>query len=323
MSGMGTHDDRSPAAILAFWAEAGVDACLEDAPVDRFARAGAEEAAERAERERRGATPTATRTATPTADARAERAAPNRSSGPDAARNAPAGAPPAAPSVQRPRASRPEAQLNVPDEQAVADAAALARSAGTIEELRQAVEEFRGINLAFTAKNPCFADGNPQGPLMVIGEAPGRDEDIGGLPFVGRSGKLLDLILKAIGRDRTDTYISNVIYWRPPGNRKPTLHEVHVCQPFIERQIELAAPRALVLAGNTPTQTLLGTKEGITRMRGRWRDYTPPGGTRAIPAMPTLHPAFLLRQPQQKRHIWNDMLAVAERLRELEAGSLS
>ena len=153
---------------------------------------------------------------------------------------------------------------------------------------------------------------------MVVGEAPGRDEDIEGLPFVGRSGQLLDRILKAIGRDRTDTYISNVIYWRPPGNRKPTLHEVHICQPFIERQILLADPAVLVFAGNTPTQTLLGTKDGITRMRGRWRDYTPPGGARAIPAMPTLHPAFLLRQPQQKRHVWTDMLAVAEKLRASE-----
>ena len=213
-------------------------------------------------------------------------------------------------------------RVNVPDEQAVKDARSLAESASDLTELREAVEAFRGINLAFTAKNPCFADGNPDGPLMVVGEAPGRDEDIEGLPFVGRSGKLLDKILAAIGQDRTTTYISNVIYWRPPGNRKPTLHEVHICQAFIERQILLADPAVLVFAGNTPTQTLLGTRDGITRMRGRWREYTPPGGSRAIPAMPTLHPAYLLRQPQQKRHIWSDMLTVRERLSRIaeEAG---
>ena len=294
-------DKPPPADILAFYAEAGVDVCLADEPIDRYAESAAEvEAVERAKTERQAAL-------AEDSTSKAGRSAPSR---PSLERSRPS------------RAGREAPQLNVPDENAVKDAQSLAQSANTMDELRQAVEEFRGLNLAFTAKNPCFADGNPDAALMVIGEAPGRDEDIEGLPFVGRSGKLLDKILAAIGRDRTDTYISNVIYWRPPGNRKPTLHEVHVCQPFIERQIELANPRALVFAGNTPTQTLLGTKDGITRMRGRWRDYTPPGGTRAIPAMPTLHPAFLLRQPQQKRHIWNDMLAVREKLGELEAGPL-
>ena len=282
-------DERAPtpAEVLAFWAESGVDVAMEDGPIDRYARSAAEAERAMAEVEK----PTA-RTA-----------------------------PTARPTQQRAPARTAEQKLNVPDEQAIKDAKSLAAAATTLEELRIAVEEFRGVNLAFTAKNPCFADGNPDGGLMVIGEAPGRDEDISGLPFVGRSGQLLDRILHAIGRDRASadkgTYISNVIYWRPPGNRKPTLHEVHICQAFIERQIELADPKVVVFAGNTPTQTLLGTREGITRMRGRWKEYTPPGGTRAIPAMPTLHPAFLLRQPQQKRHIWNDMLAVREKLREL------
>ena len=281
-------DERTPtpAEVLAFWAESGVDASLEDAPIDRYARSAAEAEAARAERERADAPRRAA----------AERArAPSRHAAGTARMS-------------------PEQKLNVPDEQAIKDAQALAAAAANLDELRRAVEEFRGVNLAFTAKNPCFADGNPQGDLMVVGEAPGRDEDIEGLPFVGRSGQLLDKILRAIGRDRTDTYISNVIYWRPPGNRKPTLHEVHICQAFIERQIELAAPKVVVFAGNTPTQTLLGTREGITRMRGRWREWTPPGGGKPISAMPTLHPAFLLRQPQQKRHIWNDMLAVKARL---------
>ena len=286
---------RDPAEALAFWAESGVDVALEDAPVDRYARSAAEAEAARAAAER--------------AD---ERAAGERRAAADAAKAR--SAPPAPTPAPAPARMSAEQKLNVPDEQAIKDAQALARAASNLDELRRAVEEFRGVNLAFTAKNPCFADGNPEGDLMVVGEAPGRDEDIEGLPFVGRSGQLLDKILRAIGRDRTDTYISNVIYWRPPGNRKPTLHEVHICQAFIERQIELAAPKVVVFAGNTPTQTLLGTREGITRMRGRWREWTPPGGGEAIAAMPTLHPAFLLRQPQQKRHIWNDMLAVKARL---------
>ena len=279
--------DPSPVEILAFWAEAGVDVCVEDAPIDRYAVSAVE-----AERKA------------------AEVARPVERPAPRVAPSSPA------PTREAERGDGAR-RVNVPDEQAIKDARALADAANTLDELREAVERFRGINLAFTAKNPCFADGNPDGPLMVIGEAPGRDEDINGLPFVGRSGQLLDRILAAIGRDRTSTYISNVIYWRPPGNRKPTLHEVHVCQAFIERQILLADPKVLVFAGNTPTQTLLGTRDGITRMRGRWRDYTPPGGTRAIPAMPTLHPAFLLRQPQQKRHIWSDVLSVAEKLETL------
>ena len=287
---MSMNDTPSPHEILAFYAEAGVDVMLEDAPADRYAESAREkEAASVAAAERKRPAP-----------------APKREAPPRAAER-----------------MTPEQKLNVPDEQAIEDARALAASANDLVELREAVEQFRGINLAFTAKNPVFADGNPDGALMVVGEAPGRDEDIEGLPFVGRSGKLLDRILHAIGRNRQDTYITNVIYWRPPGNRKPTLHEVHICQAFVERQIELANPRALLLTGNTPTQTLLETREGITKMRGRWREYTPPGGPRAIPALPTLHPAFLLRQPQQKRLIWQDVLAMKARLRELEAGPLS
>ena len=291
-------DTPSPTEILAFYAEAGVDVMLEDAPVDRFAETAREAEVAKVAAERATPPSKPARRTPPSADA---------------------------PSATATRTARmtPEQKLNVPDEQAIADARSLAASANDLIELREAVEQFRGINLAFTAKNPVFADGNPGGALMVVGEAPGRDEDIEGLPFVGRSGKLLDRILHAIGRDRKDTYITNVIYWRPPGNRKPTLHEVHICQAFVERQIELANPRALLLTGNTPTQTLLETREGITKMRGRWREYTPPGGARAIPALPTLHPAFLLRQPQQKRLIWQDVLAMKRRLRELEAGPLA
>ena len=304
-----TERATDPAAILAFWAESGVDACLEDAPVNRYSRSAAEAEAARAAGERRAAERAAA------ADAVKQRGAVR------GAASGFTGPGPAAPNLAR---MTPEQKLNVPDEQAIRDAQSLAAAAANLDELRRAVEEFRGVNLAFTAKNPCFADGNPNSDLMVVGEAPGRDEDVEGLPFVGRSGQLLDKILRAIGRDRASedrgTYISNVIYWRPPGNRKPTLHEVHVCQAFIERQIELAAPKVVVFAGNTPTQTLLGTREGITRMRGRWREWTPPGGGAPIAAMPTLHPAFLLRQPQQKRHIWNDMLAVKARLGEGSGG---
>ena len=297
-------DRPTPEQILAFWHEAGVDACVGDEPVDRFA--------ESAEEQARAATmppEPSPRAASLPRTGPSPRTEPSRSAAP---------APPRGrKSDDERRAEAGLGQVAIPDEQAISDARSLAEGASTLEELRDAVEQFRGVNLAFTAKNPCFADGNPAADLMVIGEAPGRDEDIQGLPFVGRSGQLLDRILKAIGRDRSDTYITNVIYWRPPGNRKPTLHEIHICQAFIERQILLADPKVLVFTGNTPTQTLLSTKDGIMRTRGRWRDYTPPGGTRAIPAMPTLHPAFLLRQPQQKRNVWADMLEVRAKLTEL------
>ena len=172
---------------------------------------------------------------------------------------------------------------------------------------------FDGCNLKATAKGLVFADGNPEAELMLVGEAPGRDEDIEGLPFVGRSGQLLDRILAAIGRDRNSAYIANVIPWRPPGNRTPTPHETEICRPFIERQIELANPKVLVTLGGPSAGVLLGSATGIMKLRGNWREHTTPGGVR-IPTMPTLHPAYLLRNPAHKKFAWRDFLEVRARL---------
>jgi uracil-DNA glycosylase len=147
-----------------------------------------------------------------------------------------------------------------------------------------------------------------------VGEAPGRDEDLAGLPFVGRSGQLLDRILAAIGRDRTSAYIANVIPWRPPGNRDPSPLETEICRPFIERQIELANPKVLVTLGNPSTKLLLKAQTGIMRMRGNWTTYVTGAGTE-IPAMPTLHPAYLLRNPAHKKLAWRDFLEIKARLR--------
>lgn len=182
----------------------------------------------------------------------------------------------------------------------------------TLEELRTALEKFEGCTLKATATRLVFADGNPQAKLMLVGEAPGRDEDIEGLPFVGRSGKLLDLMLKAIGLDRSAVYICNIIPWRPPGNRTPTPQESQICLPFIHKQIELADPDILVCLGGPSATTLLGVKEGITKTRGRWFSFHT--GKREIRAMPTFHPAFLLRSPLQKRLAWRDFLAIKKAL---------
>jgi DNA polymerase len=189
-----------------------------------------------------------------------------------------------------------------------------ATAATTLEELREALSRFEGCNLRLTATRLVFADGNPEGRVMLVGEAPGRDEDIQGLPFVGRSGRLLDRMLAAIGLDRSSVYIANVVPWRPPGNRTPTPQETATCRPFIERQIALADPDFLVLLGGAAAKELLGTSEGILRLRGRWRDFDT--CQRTIRAMATLHPAYLLRQPLQKRLAWRDFLALKTALDE-------
>jgi len=197
-------------------------------------------------------------------------------------------------------------------EAAVMAARAAANTAKTLDELRALLEAFEGCMLRATATQLVFADGNPTGRVMFVGEAPGRDEDIAGLPFVGRSGKLLDRMIEAIGLDRTQVYIANIVPWRPPGNRTPTPHESAICLPFIRRQIELADPDILVCLGQPSTQTLLETKEGITRTRGRWLKFDT--GSREIRALATYHPAFLLRSPLQKRLAWRDFLAIKKAL---------
>ena len=197
-------------------------------------------------------------------------------------------------------------------EAAIVSAREAARTAPTLEALRALLESFDGCALKSTATRLVFADGNPQARIMFVGEAPGREEDIEGLPFVGRSGKLLDRMIAAIGLDRSSAYIANVIPWRPPGNRTPTPQETQICLPFIQRQIELVNPDILVTLGNPSTQTLLGTREGIMRTRGKWFDYDT--GTRVIRALPTFHPAYLLRSPSYKRMSWQDLRAIAKAL---------
>lgn len=220
---------------------------------------------------------------------------------------------PAAPEAIRPVAAAVAAAVAVPSGQTSDDsgslaARSLARGATTLEALRAALESFEGCALRQTAKSLVFADGNPAGRVMLVGEAPGREEDLQGLPFVGRSGQLLDRMLAAIGLTRDDVYIANVVPWRPPGNRTPTPEETALCRPFIERQIELADPDVLVCLGGAAAKELLATTEGILRLRGQWRTYDT--GRRTIRAMATLHPAYLLRQPLQKRLVWRDLLAL-------------
>jgi DNA polymerase len=285
-------NNRSDLAdLLAFYASAGVDEALEDTPVNRFAEA---------------ATRPAERAAPPAAPPR-ENKAPEQ---PTASPRLDASQVPDAPARSVP------ATATVPDEAQAALARQMAASASTLDALRQHMASFDGCNLKFTAKNLVFADGNPQASLMLVGEAPGRDEDIEGLPFVGRSGRLLDRMLAAIGLDRTSAYIANVIPWRPPGNRTPTPHETEICRPFIERQIELVNPKVLVNLGGPSAKTLLNTSEGILRLRGNWRVHTTASGI-AIPAMPTLHPAYLLRTPAHKKLAWRDFLEVKAKLKGL------
>lgn len=215
-------------------------------------------------------------------------------------------APPAAPALAAP----------VPAAQAVVSARAAAEAARDLDELRAALAAFEGCALKATATNLVFADGVPGAPVMIVGEAPGADEDRQGKPFVGVSGQLLDRMLGFIGLDRTtNVYIANVIPWRPPANRPPTQAEIAACEPFIRRQIELARPKVLLFVGNISTKTLLGTTEGIIKMRGKWRDYTSPGLVETLPALPTFHPAYLLRSPSQKRESWRDLLSLRAKLK--------
>lgn len=200
-------------------------------------------------------------------------------------------------------------------DEAAARAAAIAKDCADFDSLAAAVAAFDGCPLKAGARNTVFADGKPGADLLVIGEAPGRDEDRIGRPFVGRAGQLLDRMLAAIDRSRDkNVLISNVIFWRPPGNRTPTQLEVLVCRPFVDRLIEITAPKVVLLAGGAPLQALLGVT-GIMRSRGTWREIETASGQR-FPALAIFHPAFLLRQPAQKRLAWADLLSLQARLRD-------
>lgn len=260
------------ARALQFLIEAGADEILAEAPVDRFQAA------------------------------------------PEPANPAP---PAAAPAIMRPNpapALAPARPSAPPPDLAVAarSARALAEAAHNLEALREAMARFEGCGLKATANSLVFADGNSEARVMFVGEAPGSDEDRQGLPFVGRSGQLLDKMLAAIGLDRTKAYISNVIPWRPPGNRTPTAEEAAVCVPFIKRHIALVRPDVLVCLGATPAKHLLGVETGITRLRGTWMRYTEDGLDIAV--LPTFHPAYLLRSPASKKQAWADMLALKAKL---------
>jgi DNA polymerase len=263
-------------AIFDFYVEAGVDLALDEAPHNRFAEAPLPVPAREPAIERPEPTPLASQTASP------------------------------------PPRSLPAIAALAPEE-AASLAREQAREAPSLEALEDILGRFDGCALKFSAKNLVFADGNPQSRVMLVGEAPGGDEDRVGKPFMGRSGQLLDRMLAAIGLDRTQVYVANIVPWRPPGNRTPTPQEVAICKPFIARQIELAAPEFLLCLGGPATQNLLETKEGILRARGRWLTYTN-GDGRKIRTLPTLHPAYLLRQPLQKRLGWRDFQALRRAL---------
>ncbi len=202
-------------------------------------------------------------------------------------------------------------------DEVVSTARRLAAGATDLQQLRVVLADFDGCPLKQTATNLVFGTGDPNAELMFIGEAPGRDEDRQGIPFIGVSGQLLDAMLKHIAVPRDDVYITNVLPWRPPGNRQPTPAEIAACLPFIERQIDLVQPRILVFLGGTAAKAMLRRADGITRFRGRWLEYSRSGSTAApIAAIATFHPAYLLRNSQQKRLAWRDFLSVLNKLRQ-------
>jgi uracil-DNA glycosylase len=293
-------DTAELAALLHFYAESGVDDLCEDAAIDRF-----EQSAKILQsRSRSQPQPAA---AAPAASGQNSTGKPPLAGMSDGRKNVP-----------QPLAPAPQAsQLTIPGAAAFEDARALAASASTIAELRAALDGFTGCNLRHSAKTLVFADGNPEADVMFIGEAPGREEDLQGMPFVGRAGQLLDRMLAAIGLSRETAYITNMIPWRPPGNRTPAAHEIELCRPFIERHIALADPKVLVMLGNVASKSLLDTDKGILSLRGTWMSRKI--GEREIPAIPTLHPAYLLRNPAQKRLAWADFLSLQERLEQLKS----
>jgi uracil-DNA glycosylase len=278
-------------SLFSFYKDAGVEDAVAAAPIDRFA----------------AAEPPGSQSVSPpmpSAQASPQAHLPEKAAQPARAARA----------ASTPRAA---AKPAVPDDAQAALAREQAAGAATLDALREAMNAFNGCNLKYTAKQAVFADGNPDSGLMLVGEAPGRDEDIEGLPFVGRSGKLLDRMLAAIGVERASgAYLANVLPWRPPGNRTPTPQETEICRPFIERQIELADPKVLVALGGSSAKVLLRSADGILRLRGNWRVYRTSEG-KEIPILPTLHPAYLLRNGAQKKLAWRDFLELKAKLRSL------
>lgn len=286
------------AALLAWYKEAGVDAVLGEEPIDWFARgdrgpgAHIQFALEAPKAEGAGAREREA--------AKAPSALPRQPAGAGAARSTMKPAAFAAPPIRQFAAAAPD--------DATMAAREAARAAASLESLHEALARFEGCGLKATAKNLCFYRGSASAPLMIIGEAPGREEDLEGKPFVGRAGQLLDRMLAAIGLGEGDVHITNIVYWRPPGNRTPTPQEAQVCRPFLERQIELVAPKVLMTLGGPAATAVLDVQGGIMKARGRWCEVTFGGHT--VRAIPSLHPAYLLRTPIAKRLAWRDLLAV-------------
>ncbi len=276
--------EREALAALAWLVENGADEALEQDPVNRLAKSAAPSPAPSVEAAR------------PAEPARERRSAFRT---------------PEPPPVWTP----PPESLATPVE-GLADAETLAKGAESVEALHAALRAFEGCALKASAKNTVIGRGNPDAKLILIGEAPGANEDRLGKPFVGEAGRLLDEMLKWIGLDESNAYITNVLFWRPPGNRNPTDAELALCRPFIDRQIELMQPSLLMFLGGIAAKSMLHESRGILKLRGHWYDYqTTPGG-RVIPALATLHPAYLLRQPAQKRFAWQDFLKFKQAVRE-------
>ena len=274
--------------LLAWYLDAGVDVALLDQPVDRFV----ETASKKAEK----AEGTGKKQLTISAQKNTQK---NQTT------------------PQSPL-SEPARQV-IPDAQAVANAKECARAASTLKELRLAIEGFEGCNLKFSARSTVFSDGNEQAKLMLIGKAPGRDEDAQGLPFVGAIRQLLEKMLAAIGLDRTQVYLAGSVPWATPGNRPPSVPETDICLPFIERHIELAAPQIIMLMGGAASSMLLNSKKDIMSLRGKWTEIEV--GDLSIPALPTLHPDYLLKAPAHKKLAWKDLLSVKARLNELNTAN--
>jgi DNA polymerase len=258
---------RALESLLAFWSDAGVDACFGDSPVDRTA----------------------------------EVARPKKAQIPGSASPTAIG-----------RKAEPAVAADV--SAAIAQARELAAAAKTLDELKDAISGFDGCGLKFEgAKQAVFARGAHDAAVAIVGEGPGAEEDQRGEPFIGRAGKLLDLMLKAAGLEGR-VFITNTVFWRPPGNRTPSAAEQMVCQPFVERALTLLQPKFLLLVGGPSAKSMLKREEGILSLRGRWLDWQDASGELVIPALPTLHPAFLLRQPAAKKKAWSDLLTLSERL---------
>lgn len=286
-------------SLLAWYTELGVDAVLEEQPIDWLSRpeagpgeafrAGLHEAA-------RGATKSSSPGTPPLGNVQVS----------EAART------PITREREAARSVRTQHEPPAPRDPGAQSARAVASSVASLSELRAALERFEGCALKATAKNTCVYRGAERAPLMIIGEAPGREEDLEGRPFVGRAGQLLDRMLAAIDLNEEHVHITNIVYWRPPGNRTPTPQEAEICRPFLERQIRLVEPKVILALGGAAAKSLLGVSEGIMRLRGKWKQIEVEG--LAVPLMASLHPAYLLRTPAAKRLAWRDLLSVREAL---------